>query len=29
MQAVGFAEPASISLTLTSEWILKSGAGCA
>lgn len=29
MQAVGFAEPASVSLTLTSEWILKSGPGCA
>ena len=29
MQAVGFADPASVSLTLTSEWILKSGGGCA
>lgn len=29
MQAVGFAEPGSVSLTLTSEWILKSGGGCA
>jgi len=27
MQAVAFADPESVNLTLTSEWILRSGYG--